>query len=127
MKGADVGLSAGGMESMTHGDSTTQHDGTTTTIIAPDIAPRRMRAREAVARAMEASETETPRSERNARLRACREAVVAYVKSLRDEGMSVASVVAQVKALVRGAPARSASMLRDALAQWTISAYYQAD
>jgi biotin operon repressor len=113
---------------MTHGESITHHDGTTTTLAAPpDIAPRQMRAREAVARAVEASETKTPRTEVNARLRACREAVVAYAKSLRDEGMSVASVVAQVKALVRGAPARSASSLRDVLAQWTITAYYQAD
>jgi len=67
------------------------------------------------------------RVERGARIAACREAIVAYAKSLRDEGLPVATVVAQVKALVRGAPARSAGMLRDALARWTISAFYQAD
>jgi biotin operon repressor len=108
---------------MTHADPT--HD--TMLLGAPNVAPRRSRAQEAVARAMEISPTIVSRAERNARLAACREAVVAYVKSLRDEGLSVATVVAQVKALVRGAPARSAGMLRDALARWTISAYYQAD
>lgn len=111
---------------MTNADPMISHS--TTEFSTPAVAPRRSRAQEAVSRAMEASEPTTiSRSERNARLHACREAVVAYVKSLRDEGLSVTTVVAQVKALVRGAPARSAAALRDALARWTISAYYQAD
>jgi hypothetical protein len=113
---------------MTNADPTTR-DAISTFGNTSDIAPRRSRAQQAVARAMEAATPTTlPRTERNARLAACREAIVAYVHSLRDEeGLSVATIVAQVKALVRGAPARSAGVLRDALARWTISAYYQAD
>jgi biotin operon repressor len=111
---------------MTTADPTTTHS--PNDFMTAAIAPRRHRAQEAVVRAMEASTPTTiSRTERNARLAACREAVVAYVKSLRDEGLSVTTIVAQVKALVRGAPARSAAALRDALARWTISAYYQAD
>jgi biotin operon repressor len=111
---------------MTHADPT--NDAVLTLDAPTPIAPRRSRAQEAVVRAMEAEETiAVSRVERSARLAACREAVVAYAKSLRDEGIPVATVVAQVKALVRGAPARSVRKLRDALAQWTISAYYQAD
>jgi hypothetical protein len=100
----------------------------TATFASPSVAPRRSQAQMAVARAMEvAPPTSLTRAERGARIAACREAIVAYAKSLRDEGVPVATVVATVKALVRGAPARSAGMLRDALARWTISAFYQAD
>jgi hypothetical protein len=112
---------------MTHGADPSTNDATLT-LPTSGIAPRRSRAQEAVARAMEAeAPTALSRVERGARIAACREAIVAYAKSLRDEGLPVATVVAQVKALVRGAPVRSAGMLRDALARWTISAYYQAD
>jgi hypothetical protein len=113
---------------MTDGANLTTHDAPLTYAVPLGVAPRRSRAQEAVARAMEAALPSTiSRTERSARVAACREAVVAYAKSLRDEGLPVATVVADVKALVRGAPARSARMLRDALAGWTISAYYQAD
>lgn len=111
---------------MTSADPTTTRTTKNTDVITAGIEPRRSRAQEAVARAME-TPTTISRTERNARLHAAREAIVAYVTSLRDEGFSVTTIVAQVKALVRGAPARSAAALRDALARWTISAYYQAD
>jgi hypothetical protein len=92
-------------------------------------SPRRHRAMEAVMRAIEtvSPATHGTQRERGVRLAAAREAVALYVKSLRDEGQPVATVVAQVKALVRGIPARNVGSLRDALARWTISAYYQAD
>lgn len=93
----------------------------------PSQSPRRHRAQEAVTRAIEAVSPAGTSRERGVRLAAAREAVAIYVKSLRDEGQPVATVVAQVKALVRGVPARSVGTLRDALARWTISAYYQAD
>jgi hypothetical protein len=92
-------------------------------------SPRRHRAMEAVMRAIEtvSPATHGTQRERGVRLAAAREAVALYVKSLRDDGEPVATVVAQVKALVRGIPARNVGSLRDALARWTISAYYQAD
>jgi hypothetical protein len=92
------------------------------------ILPRQRRAQEAVARAIEvATPNALPRLERGARWAACREAVAAYAKSLRDDGMPPATVVATVKALIRGAPARSVGALREAMTQWSINAYYQGD
>jgi hypothetical protein len=97
--------------------------------VAPDMTPRLNRAREAVASAVAAMSgtAESPRSERGARVAAAREAVVAYTRWMRDQGASAATVIAHVKALVRGAPIRVAHELHDALQRWTISAYYQAD
>jgi hypothetical protein len=94
-----------------------------------ETAPRLARMREAVCRAMDAlsGSTDEPRVERGARMAAAREAVVAYTRSMRDQGVPALTVIQHVKALVRGASSRSARALRDALSQWTIAAYFQAD
>jgi hypothetical protein len=85
--------------------------------------------RDAIGRAMDAlsGNPEEPRVERGARMAAAREAVVAYTRSMRDEGVSALTVIQVVKAMVRGASTRSARAFRDALSQWTIAAYFQAD
>ena len=85
--------------------------------------------REAVRRAMDAlsGNADEPRAERGARMAAAREAVVAYTRSMRDQGVPALTVIQHVKALVRGASSRGARALRDALSQWTIAAYFQAD
>ena len=93
-----------------------------------EASPRLARMRDAVRRAMDAvSGPEEPRVERGARMAAAREAVVAYTRSMRDQGVPALTVIQHVKALVRGASSRSARALRDALSQWTIAAYFQAD
>ena len=85
--------------------------------------------REAVRRAMDvlSGNPDEPRAERGARISDAREAVVAYTRSMRDQGVPALTVMQQVKALVRGASSRSARAFRDALSQWTIAAYFQAD
>jgi hypothetical protein len=85
--------------------------------------------REAVVRAMDAlsGSSDEPRTERGARMAAAREAVVAYTRSMRDQGVPALTVIQHVKALVRGVSTRGGRALRDALPQWTISAYFQAD
>ncbi len=92
-------------------------------------SPRLSRAREAVMRALDAfsGTCDANRAERGARLAAAREAVVAYTRWMREQGVPSSTVIAHVKALVRGAPSRGVQVLRDVLPQWTISAYYQAD
>jgi len=94
-----------------------------------EAGPRLVRMREAVCRAMDAvsSNPEEPRTERGARMAAAREAVVAYTRSMRDAGVPALTVIQHVKALVRGASSRGAKAFRDALSQWTIAAYFQAD
>ena len=94
-----------------------------------EASPRLVRMREAVRRAMDAlsGSSEEPRHERGARMAAAREAVVAYTRSMRDQGVPALTVIQHVKALVRGASSRSARALRESLSQWTIAAYFQAD
>ena len=94
-----------------------------------DASPRLARMRDAIRRAMDAisGNPEEPRVERGARMAAAREAVVAYTRSMRDEGVPALTVIQHVKAMVRGASSRSARAFRDALSQWTIAAYFQAD
>jgi hypothetical protein len=46
---------------------------------------------------------------------------------MRDQGVPALTVIQHVKALVRGASSRGAKAFRDALSQWTIAAYFQAD
>ena len=94
-----------------------------------EASPRLVRMREAVRRAMDvlSGDLEEPRAERGARMAAAREAVVAYTRSMRDQGVPALTVMQHVKALVRGASSRGARALRDALSQWTIAAYFQAD
>ena len=94
-----------------------------------EASPRLVRMREAVKRALDAMSgiSEEPRTERGARIAAAREAVVAYTRSMRDQGVPALTVIQHVKALVRGASTRGTRALRDALPQWTISAYFQAD
>jgi len=94
-----------------------------------EASPRLVRMREAVRRAMDvlSGNADEPRAERGARMAAAREAVVAYTRSMRDQGVPALTVIQHVKALVRGASSRSARVLRDALSQWTIAAYFQAD
>ena len=94
-----------------------------------EASPRLVRMREAVRRAMDvlSGNSDEPRVERGARMAAAREAVVAYTRSMRDQGVPALTVIQHVKALVRGASSRSARALRDALSQWTIAAYFQAD
>jgi hypothetical protein len=84
--------------------------------------------REAVCRAMDAlsGNPDEPR-ERGARMADAREAVVAYTRSMRDQGVPALTVMQHVKALVRGASSHGTRALRDALSQWTIAAYFQAD
>jgi hypothetical protein len=97
-----------------------------------EASPRLARMREAVCHAMDAvsGNPEEPRTERGARMAAAREAVVAYTRWMRDQGVPALTVIQHVKALVRGASgasSRGAKALRDALSQWTIAAYFQAD
>jgi hypothetical protein len=46
---------------------------------------------------------------------------------MRDQGVPALTVIQHVKALVRGVSTRGGRALRDALPQWTIAAYFQAD
>jgi hypothetical protein len=99
------------------------------TQLPAEASPRLVRMREAVKRAMDAvsGNSDEPRTERGASIAAAREAVVAYTRSMRDQGVPALTVIQHVKAVVRGASTRGARVLRDALPQWTIAAYFQAD